>query len=149
MNPKDRQQLLKQWLVDNFQSGRYYSIEEVVASVVDENGDYVYRLNKNPYNHDKCAVLSNDVRQINWSVDEGWKIIIKDTKGGIKLCETEEEFKTWKEHEKEPVERKCKYLNQLVFKVKRNGEMPFLDGSNNPVPIDNLKPIESFGKANG
>ena len=140
-----RQWLLKKYLLDHFRSGEFITIEEICANVCYSDGVPCYQLNTNPYNHDKCACLSNDVRTINWSVDEGWKIIIKDTKGNVKLCESQEEFEEWRERELKPLEKKWKYLNNLVFKAKREGTMPFLNQKLNPVG-EELTPIDVFVK---
>ena len=56
-----RQHALKNWLDENFVSGKFFTIEEVVVGVVDSEGKPYYTLNKNPKKHDKCIALSNDV----------------------------------------------------------------------------------------
>lgn len=111
-----RQKLLVNFLQDNFIKGRFFSILEIVRCVRYPDGSPCYNYNMDPYIHDHCAVLSSDVRAINWATDEGCKIIVKDKKGGVKLCESVEEFNTWRNHELEPLEKKWKYLNNLKFK---------------------------------
>lgn len=129
----DRQHTLMDFLKDNFISGRYYSIEEIVDRVVDSEGKPYYKLNTNPYNHDKCVALSNDVRTINWTITDRYHIIIKDKKGGCKLVESKEEFEAWKEREKKPLVDKLKYLNLLAWKEDREGTMPIVNLANNPI----------------
>ena len=120
---EDRQKALVDWLRANHKLGEFHSVKEVCYSVVDEYGCHYYDYNDtNPYNHDKCAVLSNDVRTLNWSCDNGAEIIIKDKKGGIKLCESMEEFEDWRKTELEPLDRKWKYLNNLKYKAKLDGQ---------------------------
>ena len=134
---------LKDYLEQHFESGKFITIEEICEAMPE-----YYTLNTNPYNHDKCAVLSNDVRQINWNVCEGQKIIVKDTKGNIKLCESEEEFNAWREHELKPLQKKWMYLNNLKYKVARDGEMPLLNQNlnENKDKDGNLKEINTFMK---
>ena len=141
-----RQWALKRYLESHFESGKFITIEEICREVRNYENVPYYHYNTNPYVHDKCACLSADVRAINWSVEEGWKIIIKDNKGNVKLCESEEEFNDWREKELAPLTRKWKYLNNLVYKTKRDGIMPILNQRLNPVPEDNLKPIETYMK---
>ena len=138
----DRQHRLMDFLKDNFISGRYYSIEEIVDRVVDSEGKPYYKLNTNPYNHDKCVALSNDVRTINWTIVDRYHIILKDNKGGIKLCESKEEFEAWKEETKAPLIKKLGYLSNLEWKEKREGTCPIVNLANNPIDIDEVKPIE-------
>ena len=137
-----RQHALITFLKYNFISGKYYSIEELVDRVVDSEGNPYYKLNTNPYNHDKCVALSNDVRTINWSITDRYHIIIKDKKGGCKLVESKEEFDEWKQRELAPLETKWKYLNNLTWKESREGTCPIINLSNNPIDPDNVKPIE-------
>ena len=130
---EDRQHRLMDWLKENFISGRYYSIEEIVDRVVDSEGKPYYKLNTNPYNHDKCVALSNDVRTINWSITDRYHIILKDKKGGVKLCESKDEFDTWKQEQLKPLETKWKYLNNLTWKEAREGTMPIINLASNPI----------------
>lgn len=139
-----RQNTLRKFLEDNFISGKYWTIEELVENVRDEFNEPYYKLNTNPYNHDKCIQLSADIKTINWSVTEGYKIIIKDEKGGAKLCENENEFLTWKDRELKPVIKKFQYLNNLKYKAKQEGTCPIIDQENKPVPEP--KPVEVFQK---
>ena len=64
-----RQHALKNWLEANFVSGKYFTIEEIVENVRDSEGNPYYKINKNPYTHDKCIVLSNDVKDLNWATN--------------------------------------------------------------------------------
>ena len=127
---EDRQHRLMDWLEENFIPSRYYSIEEIVDRVVDSEGKPYYKLNTNPYNHDKCVALSNDVRTINWTIVDRYHIILKDNKGGIKLCESKEEFEAWKEETKAPLIKKLGYLSNLEWKEKREGTMPLINLKN-------------------
>ena len=138
----DRQHRLMDFLKYNFISGRYYSIEEIVDRVVDSEGKPYYKLNTNPYNHDKCVALSNDVRTINCSITDRYHIIIKDNKGGCKLVESKAEFEEWKNRELKPLETKWKYLNNLTWKENRDGTCPIVNLANNPIELDNVEPIE-------
>lgn len=136
-----RQWLLKRFLEENFVSGKFYSIKEICDLVVYPSGEKAYIYNTDPYNHDKCVALGNDVRAINWSVSEGYKIIIKDKKGGVKLCENESEFIEWRNNELRPLEKKYAYLNNLKWKAERDGTMPIINQANNPV--DTTKDLKS------
>ena len=139
-----RQHALVDWLKEHFISGRYYSIEEIVENVRDNEGNPYYTLNTNPYNHDKCVALSNDVRTINWTITDRYHIIIKDNKGGVKLCESKTEFDTWKKEQLEPLETKWKYLNNLEWKADRDNTMPIVNLNNRALDIDEMKVVEVF-----
>lgn len=116
-----RQHRLVNYLEEHFETGKYFTIEEIC------NAELGYTLNTNPYTHDKCVALGNDVRQINWAIASRYSIIIKDKKGGCKLCESKEEFDTWKKAEKEKIEKKHQYLNTLEYKADRDGTMPLIN----------------------
>lgn len=123
-NVAERQKILVNWLMTHHKPGEFHSVKEICDNVAYDNGVKCYTFNdSNPYRHDKCIVLSNDVRQLNWSCNDGSKIIIKNAKGGIKLCESMEEFEAWRKAEKEPITRKCEYLNNLVWKARMDGQM--------------------------
>jgi len=136
-----RQWVLKMWLEKNFVKGKYFSIEEICEKVT-YCGEHLYTLNKNPRIHDKCLQLSDDVRAINWNNVDSYKIIIKDEKGGIKLCESQEEFNSWYYDERAKEEVKYQYLNTLKQKAKWDGVVPMVDKENNPVK--DYKPIDVF-----
>lgn len=139
----DRQHRLVDWLKDNFVSGRFYSIEEIVNGVVDSNGNPYYKLNtNNPYNHDKCVVLSNDVRTINWTITDRYHIIIKDKKGGCKLCESKDEFDNWKKETEKPLKTKLAYISNLNWKEKRDGTLPLINLANRVLDDDELGYVE-------
>lgn len=127
-----RQRALKRFLENNAIPGKYWSIEEICEYVYLPNGCRAYELNTNPRKHDKCIALSNDVREINWNVFEGYKILVKDKKGGVKLCETRQEFEEWRTNELKPLEKKWKYLNNLVWKKNLDGIVPLINKANNP-----------------
>lgn len=139
-----RQVALRNWLRNHFISGKYWTIEEMVKNVRNEYGEPYYKLNTNPYIHDKCATLSADIKTINWSVTEGYNIIVKDTKGGAKICESEQEFLEWRERELAPITRKYQYLSNLKYKAKQDGTCPIIDQQNQPV--ENVQPINVFPK---
>lgn len=136
-----RQWVLKMWLEKNRVKGKYFSIEEICEQVT-YNGEHLYTLNKNPRIHDKCLQLSDDVREINWNVVDGYKIIIKDSKGGIKLCESQEEFEEWYNDEMATIEIKYQYLNTIKQKAKWDGVVPLINKANNPVK--KYEPIDVF-----
>ena len=140
-----RQWRLKDWLEKNHINGRYWSIEEIVDNVKYTSGEPCYKLNTNPHIHDKCAALGADVKAINWDCSEGQKIIIKDKFGGVKLAETEIEFNGWRLTQLEKLEKSYQYLNNLKWKARRDGTMPFINQALNPLdPNKDLKPIECY-----
>ena len=139
-----RQWALKRFLENNFRSGYYFSIEELVENVRDSEGNQYYKLNTNPRVHDKCVALGSDIKAINWNCNQGYKIIIKNEKGGAKLCESEEELNNWRNAELKKVEKKFQYLNNLKWKAKRDGTMPILNQNLNEVK--DLKPVEVYQK---
>ena len=121
----------------------YLTNEKICSEVTTADGVPYYKLNTNPYTHDKCAVLSSDVRAINWNNIDGYQIIIKDEKGSIKYADTLEEFETWRRKELDKVETKYQYLNNLKFKAKQDGLMPLYNKALNPVG-ENLKEVNVF-----
>ena len=133
-----RQHALRNFLDNNFEGGKYFSIEEIC------NAGLGYELNTNPKSHDKCIALSNDVKAINWCITERYKIIIKNKKGGVKLCESEAEFNEWRDAEMKKVERKYQYLNTLKYKEQRDGTTPFINQAGRVLDIDEIKPVEVF-----
>lgn len=141
-----RQWALKRWLEENHEPGKFHSILEVCRGVRFTDGSYCYEFNTDPYKHDKCIALSNDVREINWSVGEGYKLIIKDKSGGVKLCESKEEFEEWRKKELEPLDKKWKYLNNMKYKADRDGIVPLINQNNRVIEIDNetADPISVF-----
>ena len=141
-----RQKMLKEWLEQNHEPGKFHSILEVCRGVRYLDGSYCYEFNTDPYKHDKCIALSNDVREINWSVGEGYKLIIKDKFGGVKLCESKEEFEEWRKKELEPLDKKWKYLNNMKYKADRDGIVPLINQNNRVIEIDNetADPISVF-----
>lgn len=120
-NLTPRQHRLVNYLKDNFETGKYFTIEEICAA------ELGYELNTNPKAHDKCVALGNDIRQINWAIASRYSIIVKDKKGSCKLCESKIEFDKWKQGELAPLERKWKYLNTLEYKADRDGTMPLIN----------------------
>ena len=141
-----RQWSLKKFLENNFVSGKFFTIEELVANVVDSNGNPYYKLNTNPRIHDKCVALGSDIKTINWNCNYGYKIIIKNEKGSAKLCESQEEFDSWRNSELEKVERKYQYLNNLKWKATRDGTMPIINQALKPVDYEkhDLKVVDVF-----
>ena len=137
-NLTSRQHRLVDYLKDNFISGKYFSIEEIC------NADIGYVLNTNPKTHDKCVALGSDIRAINWAVAQRYSIIIKDKKGGCKLCESKSEFELWKNEEKAKVERKYQYLNTLEFKADRDGTMPIINLNDRALNDNELEFVDVF-----
>lgn len=122
---------LKRWLEEHFVSGRFYTIEELCDNVVDNIGRKLFKYNTDLRNHDKSIQLSNAIRKINWSITDGYKIIIKDSKGSAKLCESEQEFNEWKEKEMKRLLPKWQYLNNLTWKAERDGTIPIYNQAMN------------------
>lgn len=137
-NLTSRQHRLVDYLKDNFVSGKYFSIEEIC------NADLGYTLNTNPRIHDKCAMLGSDIRAINWAIASRYSIIIKDKKGGCKLCESKEEFDTWKNEEKAKVERKYQYLNNLEYKASRDGTTPIVNLNDRALTPEEVEVVEVY-----
>lgn len=143
-----RQWALKRFLEYNFVAGRFFTIEEICENVYLPNGCRAYELNTNPRIHDKCIALSNDVREINWNVVEGYKILVKDKKGGVKLCETRKEFEEWRENELKPLDRKWKYLNNLVWKRDEDGKAPLFKKNLTPNEDNEIISVFDFSDDN-
>lgn len=140
-----RQHLLKTFLENNFISGKFFSIYEICQSVHYSDGEPCYEYDDREITHDHCVALGNDVRAINECLVDGWKLIIKDKKGGVKLAESETEFKTWWDAEKKKVDDRAIKLNMMLSKAQDDGLMPIINKANNPVdPNKDLKPIEAY-----
>lgn len=137
-NLNSRQHRLVDYLKDNFVSGKYFSIEELCSA------NLGYTLNTNPRIHDKCAMLGQDIRVINWTIANRYSIIIKDKKGGCKLCESETEFNAWRDEEKAKIDRKYQYLNNLVYKAKQDDTMPMLNLNDRVLNDNELEFLEVF-----
>ena len=131
-----RQHRLRDYIEDNFVSGKWFTIEELCAA------DLGYELNKNPKNHDKCIALSNDIRAINWAIADRYKIIIKNKDGSCKLSESKEEFDAWRESELKKLEKKWKYLNNLKWKEERDGTIPLVNLNNRALSPEEVKAVE-------
>ena len=143
-----RQHALKRFLEENFVSGKYFTIEEIVELVRDSNGNPYYTLNTNPRTHDKCVALGADIKKINWSIREHYVPIIKDAKGSCKLAESKEEFDSWRNAELEKVEKKYQYLNQLKWKVERDGTVPVVNLNDRALTPEETKVVECYAKTN-
>lgn len=136
-----RQHSLKNWLENNFESGRFFTIEEICAAGLG------YVLNTNPRIHDKCIALANDVKALNWATNrERYIPIIKNDKGSIKLCETEQELKDFVAKEKKKVEKAHQYANHLQSLISLDGTMPLFNLKNRPLSEKEIKPIEVYKK---
>ena len=134
-----RQHRLKDWLKENFISGHYFTIEEICEAGLG------YKLNTNPYTHDKCAVLGADVRAINWLA--GYKRyipIIKNDKGSIKLAESKQEVDEYIKKEKSKVEKHYQYYNHLASLSQVDGMIPFINQANRALEDNEIKPVEVF-----
>lgn len=138
-----RQWVLKMWLEKNQVKGHFFSIEEIVESVT-YCGEHLYELNTNPKIHDKCLLLSQDVNAINDSVVNGYKIIIKDSKGGIKLCESKDEFDRWYYAVTHPLFKILKRMNLLKWKTEWQDTMPIVNKAGNAVKEKDLSFIDVF-----
>ena len=137
-NLTPRQHRLIDYLENHFEKGRFFSIEEIC------NANLGYELNTNPKTHDKCISLGNDVRQINWKIGHRYSIIVKDKKGGCKLCESQIEFDEWKESELKPLERKWKYLNNLSYKASWHDTAPLINLNDRVLDMDEINFIDVF-----
>ena len=139
--------ILKKWLSDNFVMGKFFSIEEIVANVKYPDGTPMFKLNTNPYSHDKCIRLSKMVKELNWATDvERYIPIIKDTKGGIKLCESEEELNDFVEKQKRKVEKAYQYANHLKSLKFIDGQVRFINLNNRVLDENEMKPIDVYKK---
>lgn len=139
-----RQKALRQWLDDNFVQGKFFSIEEVVSGVVNEEGIPYYTLNKNPKTHDKCVSLANDIKQLNRKTIDNFIPIIKDDKGGCKLAENSEELKEFIEDLRREAKNKAIYCNTIISKTNMEGIIPLIDVQDRVIELENLKPIEVY-----
>lgn len=133
-----RQHRLVDYLETNLVPGKFFSIEEIC------NAGLGYVFNKNPRIHDKCAALGADIRAINWAIADRYSIIIKDDKGGCKIAESEKEFNAWVQGEKDKLENKYAYLNNLKWKAKRDGTVPAVNLAGRALKPDETKVIEVF-----
>lgn len=139
-----RQHRLKDWLDENFQQGKFFTIEEVVRGVVDSDGNPYYKLNHSPKVHDKCIALSQDVRQINFNVTDRYIPIIKDKYGSIKLAENKDEVETFVNVMKKKVENLCMYYNTIIYKTNLDGIIPLINLGGRVLTLDEMKPIEAM-----
>ena len=137
-NLTTRQHRLIDYLEDNFEKGKYFSIEEICKSGLG------YELNSDPYSHDKCVALGNDIRQINWKIGARYSIIVKDKKGGCKLCESKEELETWREEEKKPLIRKLEYLNNLEYKASFHDQVLLVNLNDRALTEEEYEPTKVF-----
>ena len=136
-----RQHALKNWLEQNFVSGKFYSIEEMCKVGLG------YKLNTNPKVHDKCIALATDVKALNWATNRQRYIpIIKDKKGGIKLCETEKELKDFIKSETDKVEKVWQYANHLKSLIKVDGSVPIINLANRSLSLNEMKPVDVYKK---
>ena len=137
-NLTTRQHRLVDYLEDNFVKGKYFSIEELC------NANLGYELNTDPYTHDKCVSLGNDIRQINWKIGSRYSIIVKDKKGGCKLCESKEELESWRESEKKPLITKLEYLNNLEYKASFHDQVLLINLNDRALTEDEYTPTKVF-----
>ena len=137
-NLTPRQHRLVDYLENNFEHNKFFSIETIC------NSDLGYELNTNPRTHDKCIALGNDIRQINWRIGHRYSIIVKNKKGGCKLCESQIEFDDWKESELKPLERKWQYLNNLSYKASWQDTAPLINLNGRALDIDEIKYVDVF-----
>lgn len=138
-----RQHSLKNWLEENFVSGKWFTIEEVCEAGLG------YVLNTNPRSHDKCILLSNDVKEIDWATGvERYIPIIKNSKGSIKLAESREELEEYIASEKRKVEKVCMFANHLQSLIALDGTCPIINLSNNAIELSKIKPVEVYENGN-
>lgn len=137
-NLTPRQHRLIDYLEKHFEHGRFFSIEEIC------NADLGYELNTNPKSHDKCISLGNDIRQINWRIGHRYSIIVKDKKGGCKLCESQAEFDEWKASELAPLERKWKYLSNLTYKASWHDTAPLINLNDRALDTEEIDFVDVF-----
>lgn len=138
---------LKNWLEANFVSGRFYTIEEIVENVRNADGTPLFVLNKNPYSHDKCIKLANMVKDLNWATNvQRYIPIIKDKRGAIKLCESEQELKDFVAKEEKKVEKICEYKNHLKSLISVDGSAPMINLAGRVLDLDEIKVVEVYKK---
>ena len=136
-----RQHALKNYLATHFESGKFFTIEEICDAGLG------YELNTNPYSHDKCVALGSDVKQLNWATDvERYTPIIKNSKGSIKLCESEEELRAFVDKEKRKVEKAYQYANHLQSLIYVDGQVRFINLANRVLDENEMKPVDVYKK---
>lgn len=134
-----RQHTLKNYLEQNFESGKWFTIEEIC------NADIGYVLNTDPKIHDKCIALSNDVKELNWATGvERYIPIIKNKKGAIKLAESKQELQDYIDWQKARLENSYKYYNHLVGLQELQDTMPFINLANRCLKDKELKTIDIY-----
>ena len=132
---------LKDYLYDNFESGKYFSIEEICGAGLG------YKLNLNARCHDRCLPLAQDVKKLNWATNvERYIPIIKNKQGGIKLCESEQELKDFVAKEEKRVEKICEYKNHLKSLINVDGSVPIINLANRALKLDEMKPVDVYKK---
>lgn len=137
--------ILKNWLEANFESGRYFTIEEIVKNVKHSDGTPIFILNTNPRKHDKCIKLATIVKELNWATNvERYIPIIKNSKGSIKLAENEDELKGFIAELKNKVENANKYANHLQSLIDLQDTIPFINQANRALEENEMKPIEVY-----
>lgn len=142
-----RSHRLKDWLEDNFVSGKFFTIEEICKYVRDEEGEPYFKLNTNPHIHDKCIALSQTVKDLNWHTGRECYIpIIKDKNGSIKLAENKEELECFINGLKRKVENANKYANHLQGLIDLADTIPFINQANRVLKDSEIKPIEVYAQ---
>ena len=137
--------LLKNYLEAHFVSGKYFTIEEIVANVKDSEGKPIFTLNTRPQTHDRCIKLANMVKELNWATNvERYIPIVKDKNGGIKLAENKAELEDFIKGLKHKVENANKYANHLQSIIDLQDTMPFINLANRCLNEDEMKPIEVY-----
>lgn len=139
--------LLKNYLEAHFVSGKYFTIEEIVANVRDSEGKPIFALNTRPQTHDRCIKLANMVKELNWATSvERYIPIIKDNNGSIKLAENKEELEHFINGLKRKVENANKYANHLQGLIDLADTIPFINQANRLLKDSEIKPIEVYAK---
>ena len=138
---------LKDWLEANFQSGKWWTIEEVVDQFRDSEGNPYLKINHNPKIHDKCVELGYLVKKLNWRVGTQRFIpILKNRQGSIKLCESKEELEAYVKVEMKRIEKTYQYYNHLKGLAELDGTIPFINQANRVLENDELVPVEVYQK---
>lgn len=135
---------LRKWLEDNFVSGKFFTIEEVVEGVKDDEGKPYYELNANLRIHDKCFALSKDIKEINRKQIENFIPIIKDNKGSCKLAENKEELTEFIEDIRAEAKNKAVYCNMIISKTNMQDTIPLLDINDKVIEVEDMKPVNVF-----
>lgn len=135
---------LRKWLEENFVSGKFFTIEEVVSGFKDSEGKPYYKINHNPKYHDRCISLANDIKEINRKQIENFIPIIKDNKGSCKLAENKEELTEFIEGIRAEAKNKAVYCNMIISKTNMQDTIPLIDINDRVIEVEDMKPVNVF-----